>query len=272
MSAMPSRPIDVQRLRHRQGERLRTRDFRDQAAYDAELLAWHQRAVHEAFGVVSGLLVKPGSGEVEVTPGLAYDRRGRALLLTAARRVAIAGRGATTLVLRLGRRGVPELVWLTPRAAAADAGVRLKTAPGGLQKQQTVLEPLTRVMAGPLLGAGVTPPDGTAWEPWMLPRTRAYRGLQVRIDTTAAGFSDRPCYFAWLRWPDVTGARVAAGVFSDLAIQYVEEEASTGFAFRVVLSPHARFSKQVQEDAVTFARTQRLHVAWLGVQGGSPIS
>ena len=44
-----------------------------------------------------------------------------------------------------------------------------------------------------------------------------------------------PCYFAWLVWPGVASARVPADFYLELATQYVVEEATDGFTFRVLL-------------------------------------
>src|SRR5262249_23851380 len=56
-TAMASTPEqrDLERLRYWQGQMLRSRDFRDQAAQQAELRWWHNRALHNAYGVVAGL-------------------------------------------------------------------------------------------------------------------------------------------------------------------------------------------------------------------------
>src|SRR6516225_2672470 len=58
MTAIP--PPDarnLQRLRYWQGQMLRSRDFRDQLAIEGQLRCWHNRAMHNAFGVASGFKV-----------------------------------------------------------------------------------------------------------------------------------------------------------------------------------------------------------------------
>jgi hypothetical protein len=77
---------ELQRLRYRQGQMLRSRDFRDQVAMEAQLRWWHNRALHEAFGIAEGLGAKlggqPGHWSVTISPGLAYDCSGCELIVT----------------------------------------------------------------------------------------------------------------------------------------------------------------------------------------------
>ena len=70
---MTRRPADIQRLRHVPRELLRSRDFRDQAAFSNQLRWWHNRALHDAFGVASGLSVALAAGAASalVQPGIA---------------------------------------------------------------------------------------------------------------------------------------------------------------------------------------------------------
>ena len=79
---MTRRPVDIQRLRHVPRELLRSRDFRDQAAASEQLRWWHNRALHDAFGVASGMsaALAADAASVLVQPGVAYDRVGRELL------------------------------------------------------------------------------------------------------------------------------------------------------------------------------------------------
>jgi hypothetical protein len=50
-------PLELQRLRYWQGQMLRSRDLRDQVATEAQLRWWHNRALHNVFGVASGFEV-----------------------------------------------------------------------------------------------------------------------------------------------------------------------------------------------------------------------
>jgi len=81
--------IELERLRYWQGQELRHRDFNDQLAAAAQLRWWHNRALHNTFGISYGLETTPiparppqmGIAEIRVEPGLAYDCFGRELLL-----------------------------------------------------------------------------------------------------------------------------------------------------------------------------------------------
>jgi hypothetical protein len=271
-----ARPLDLQRLRHVDGELLRSRDLRDEIAGDLELHWWHQRALHEAYGVVAGLdLSGPIDGQVLVAPGLAYDGRGRDLLLLNPATIALpAADAAMALVLayRAGRPGV-ALRWAAPgRVDPCDGLVLAVLDPG----PPPVLRPTarrTRPVARPRMGWGSTPPDATAWVEWVeLRRMRLARGVQVAIDTRAAGFTDLPCYFAWLQWPSLAAAPADGAVeFDLLGLQYVQNESVDGFTFRVVVArPNALFFGRSGGagvgDSVSFARNQQLHVCWLGIQ------
>ena len=110
-------PLVLERLRNVDGEMLRSRDFRDRIAYDLELHWWHQRAVHQAFGVASGLDVSdPQGGELTVAPGVAYDASGRDLVLLDQATVDLPTSGPPiTLVLRpSGAAPDAKLVWKAP--------------------------------------------------------------------------------------------------------------------------------------------------------------
>src|ERR1700682_746080 len=76
---------DLERLSYWQGQMLRSRDFRDDAAFEAQRRWWHNRALHSAFGVSYGLhvTVDSSTGEMILTVGcgLAYDCFGRELIL-----------------------------------------------------------------------------------------------------------------------------------------------------------------------------------------------
>lgn len=136
------------RLRYRRRQLLAGDDLRREVTDNTELQWWHNRAVHDAFGVVSGLeTVLAVNGEatfVVVMPGLAYDAYGRALELR--RRVAIRlpsddvdRLAGSVLLLRApddvpaiqpvhrGRRPTPtpELCWAPPGHVAAREGVPL---------------------------------------------------------------------------------------------------------------------------------------------------
>src|SRR5438105_5035925 len=86
--------FDVERFRYWQGQKLRARDFRSQAQIEAELQAWHTRALHQVYGVIRGLEVTPITDvnlivKLTVGCGVAYDSYGRHLLFQSKREVSL---------------------------------------------------------------------------------------------------------------------------------------------------------------------------------------
>src|SRR5829696_1733644 len=82
-------PIELQRLRFQQGQQLSSRDFRDQIGIEAQLRWWHNRSLHNAYGIASGFEVEQQDDSLLVHEGLAYDCRGRELILQQPRAIAL---------------------------------------------------------------------------------------------------------------------------------------------------------------------------------------
>ncbi|MEU2175262.1 hypothetical protein ABZ552_13660 [Nocardia sp. NPDC019219] len=189
----PLHPVDPLRLRHIHGEALLGCDFTDQSALDEQLRWWHNRALHRAYGIVSGLeVMPPEDGVATVAPGLAYDRRGRELKLDQPVDVPADTSGRyLVLASKPGESGAVTLCWLPPDAAAHSDGVRLLV--GDAEVSAAQVRPFSRSR----IGRGATIPGATAWTPWteVINKAEWHLGLQVEVDTSAAGFTDVPCYF-----------------------------------------------------------------------------
>jgi hypothetical protein len=82
---MDNRVYEMQRLKYWQGQKLLSRDFRDQTSYEAQLRWWHNRALHNAYGVSYGFAVTLVDTRVRIDCGVAYDCYGRELILQAPR-------------------------------------------------------------------------------------------------------------------------------------------------------------------------------------------
>jgi hypothetical protein len=277
------RLVDLQRQRWVPDQMLRSRDLRDQQATSDQLRWWHNRAVHEAFGIASGFEVALSDDQTSVTvaAGVAHDCAGRLLRLLAPRDVSLPGdQRPSTLVARWrdpAYGAEPELVWLDTLRPGPREGVPLaRLTFAGTTPTVTPVRARSRPLAGPRLGWGSTPADGTAWEPWLLGRTPI--GVQVTVDTRAAGFSDVPCYFAWLQWPQVGSTQLDYWFYVLLALQYLEEPAIDRFVFRLLLPPSSQLLRTATDrprlselgrgsgDLVSLATGQRLYVCWLGIQ------
>jgi hypothetical protein len=217
---------DPLRLRHHHGETLAGRDFAAQAGQDDQLRWWHNRALHRAYGIVSGLGISVADGVATVEPGLAYDCHGRELILDRPRRVPVP-LGETTPELVLGRHGDGvALCWVRPGSAAPAGGVPLGVAEND--------PPLVRPFARPLIGRGATIPGATAWEPWVESegRRELHLGMQVEVDTSAAGFTAPPCYFA-----QITGSTWDARLPFLLLVpfEHIARHRRDGFTFRLLM-------------------------------------
>lgn len=265
------RPLVIERLRHVPGELLRSRDLRDQLAADVELQWWHQRAVHDAAGVVAGLVAHIEGESVTVTPGLAYDPRGRELLLAQTATIERPASGVV-LVLRRCERHAPELAWVAPAQLQRCDGVSLarwNPKDGGLEPAYGTR---ARSLARPRFASGATLAGATDWAPWLeLWRTAHALGIEVRVNTRTAGFTGHPCYFASLQWPRADSPDAVPAAFG-FGLQHLAEETAEAFTFRVVLlsSPRAvdvRGRRLLEANGLTtYARTQRLSVTWVGLE------
>jgi hypothetical protein len=251
----PLVPVQPQRLRHGRGERLQRADFDDQAAQDDQLRWWHSRALHQAYGVVTGLEVTfalvNGVMVAEVAAGLAYDCHGRELLLDRPRRIPVPD-DDTVFVLVIGsaapepgcapppggwcrdervKAGGVVLRWVPRADLSLRDGVPLETSD---EAAGPMSRPLVRPLARPRIGHGTTVPGETAWRPWVqaFPNQPVLRlGLQVEVDTSAAGFTAVPCYFA-----QVTGSMWSAKVPLALLLPFghIAQAAKDRFTFRIV--------------------------------------
>ena len=118
----------------------------------------------------------------------------------------------------------------------------------------------------------------TAWELWsekVLTRGRVLKdepiGMQVTIDTSAAGFTETPNYFAWLEgslW-DQTNIE-----FFPAPLTHIDNASRKKFRFRIwmpniiaILGGRLRVAnRHFATEFLNFARSKNLHVCWLGIQ------
>jgi hypothetical protein len=98
-------------------------------------------------------------------------------------------------------------------------------------------------------------------------------GVQTTIDTSASGFTDSPCYFAWLQGSifNPQTRQLAPALFPSIA-----EETVDSFVFRVAFPPPSSPEFLAAAPAATvnvtprefslFAHQQNLYVNWVGCQ------
>src|SRR5262249_53215641 len=112
----------------------------------------------------------------------------------------------------------------------------------------------------------------TAWGEWEWMESSL--GLQVSIDTSAAGFQKVPCYFAWLNgplsFPEIDDGEVA-GVAVVMPFVSLADEKPNSFLFRVLLtlSPDLLVTtNQIFQMRIgpTKANELKWTVCWLGIE------
>ncbi len=297
---------ELQRLRYWQGQMLRSRDFRDQVAIEAQLRWWHNRAIHNVFGVSFGLKVSPVlNGKdltaVSVTCGLAFDCFGRELILQNTQEIPVPEVSpdgtAMTLLIRYkesaqfpkrnetsgvclpGQRSPfqeePDFLWKPSGRIEVKDGIPLAQVNYGTDGKPSLDEefaaPISRPLARPRIANGATIPGSTAWELWDVKgqsNNPIHIGFQVRINTSAAGFTEVPCYFAWLQGPLWNQSD---NQFLPAPFEHIDEPSITSFVFRLWMPTLATLKdKTTNEDFknkfLTFAQKQGLFVCWLGIQ------
>jgi hypothetical protein len=295
---------ELERVRYWQGQLLRSGDFRIQINTDAQLRAWHNRALHSAYGIALGYEVTPvpDTGPItgiRIKPGVAYDCFGRAIILLAEQVVLIPrapadGSGSISLLLRYKETlqfpkpgetsGVclnccasaapesPDFVWKPSDQVTSTDGVlaaRVTFDRGQAFLDSLFVTPASRPIAKPYLANGETIPGGTVWTAWKVgdAGNEITIGLQTVVDTSEAGFTRTPCYFAWLEGVDanLAGLGQASVIFSSIA-----DPAPDHFTFRILVPAQAA-AFEVRAAAVRRAPFLA-YVCWLGCESRGDLS
>jgi hypothetical protein len=263
------RPVtELTRLRYWHGQRLRADDFRLHVAVEDEFRWWHNRAFHSALGVADGIGLQWLPDEdapqtVHIQAGAAYDGYGRELLLAEKTELALpelSEDGRALLVLQRGRTGRVEVSWSGAPPGRCDgivlAGVA-RDAAGPVRPAGTFVAHV-RPLARPRLATGETPHTNTPWEPWKVCYFNGFRlesivfGVQARVDTSAAGFTTTPHYFANVLWNS------AEASFAPAMFGHVADATPRGFTYRLLLRGIGRQVLQVTHGvAMAVARGDR---------------
>jgi hypothetical protein len=192
---------ELERVRYWQGQLLASGDLRTQIRSDAELRALHNRAIHRAYGIAIGLTPTLVEGKLELTCGMAYDCDGRGLVVAQDRTIDLPAQmtGSPTLVLSCDPTDVcgVALSWKPAQdvnPAREVAITRLNLGPAGAQIDPDFMRAVARPMARPRLATGTTIPGETAWKSWQVGDSEV--GVEVVVDTSAAGYTRIPHYFA----------------------------------------------------------------------------
>ena len=293
---------DLERLQYWQGQMLRSRDFRDNEAVEAQRRWWHNRAEHAAFGISRGLetsKVDTAVTAVLVQPGLAYDCFGRELILETSQTVLVPSQSASnvrSLVLliryvspkdgepstataevcwtdsRLNRFDSVEFFWKPKETVRTEDGVPIAqvfyTATERKINPEFFRRP-TQADARPTVATGTTLRGKTPWQADTLGRISPGQIIEVRtrVDTSAGGFTSVPCYFAWLGGPLLDPR---TGVLLPVLFTSIRDEAAGSFTFAYwVLQAGAVFQRALVEQ--TKVPRPDLFVNWIGCQMPPPI-
>jgi hypothetical protein len=280
-----------ERLRYNYGQLLSARDLQDDFQAETQLRWWHTVGLHNTWGIALGLQVEPAGGHVKVAPGLAYDSLGRELIVAEHSGIAWPKEGRSErrpsdwiLAVRyntvvdpvpqsevglvcLGDRADSEaerpiLNWR--RAEKVQVGRDVPLVQAILSSSSIGIYYQVRHYARPLLrphmANGRTPP-GAPWQPWtVLDDSGRHLGWLLEVDTSEAGFSVAPYYFASL-------AANSLRIESDLArrllgpFTFVTQPRLDSFTF-VVLFATSDGAIEFEE----FFRDRPPAVEWLGIE------
>jgi hypothetical protein len=310
---------NLERFHYWQGQKLQSSDFRRIAEDDAQRRWWHNRALHNAWGIYRGYETTPFPTNqpkfILAGPGLAYDYFGRELLLENPQQVPVptnipidrstSEQSDMNLLVRYKelpgscasrdssgacwpqsgsqQPGTVEFVWKPTNATRQSDAVLLGVLRNGGGKktrfEATFARVKTRPLARPLLASAATIPGNTPWQAWTpnpSDDSSVLIGVQTNIDTSSAGFTAVPCYFAWLEgslW-SLSAQQFLPAFFPSLA-----NESTSSFTFRLLIpfirqfrqsaaappTPPVRMVNDLDEF-LAFAQRQKLYVAWVGCQ------
>lgn len=245
----------LERVRYWQGQLLASSDLRTQMSAVAELRRLHNRDVHSAYGIAIGLTAGDiKNGALPLTCGLAYDCSGRELMVPVDRQVPLPVPAITKpYLLTIGYNaalGDSTLEWRPQSMPVASDNVALaRLIPGAPDPQ---LDPdfrpvVARPLARPQIASGQTVPGDTAWESW--DESGVSLGVQSDIDTSAAGFTSTPNYFAEAVTDNPTADFVPAWFTS------VADPAPDSFTLRLFMRRITRESFDILDPKTQVAKT-----------------
>ena len=274
MNQRPPRDLQIpfDRVTYRDGQLLASRDLQDDVRVDQRLRSLHTRYLHETWGIALGFTVTGGAGStsLHVGPGYAIDSLGRELLLAEDLDLPVPdteSRAGLVLVMnyqpggafraRPGLGSVCIAAGLDPRI---DRPLFAWRAFDELDLGPDI--PLARVTVqqGTLIGAPdlgvrrnanrmVRPHIGFGSMEFDAPRDRQI--LEVQVDTSEAGFSQTPNYFATLGSPDPKAAAALLSLVN--AVSFIDRTTPESFYFNI---PFAVFLRAVET----------LEITWFGVE------
>ena len=185
--------------------------------------------------------------------------------------------------LRRAKIEEPDFIWVVGRGFDPSLGVPLarlhsESSTGIAVLDDSFSRPVARPLARPRIASGETVPGDTHWEPWIESSTLFRKqvlsfpiGMQVTVDTTTAGFTETPCYFAWLAGTLWDKSNVE---FFPVPFTHLDREQTGQFRFRLWMPQlamvlGARFrtaNNRFEDEFINYAREHGIHVCWIGIQ------
>jgi hypothetical protein len=293
--------IPFKRVTYRDGQLLTACDLHADRMRDDRLRRLHVRHLHETWGIALGFQVRLADQQgkaVLVQPGYAVDIAGRDILLSenlSLKTLNDEGPALWVLTVRYQEDRVfqdrhdldglciadgndlqqerPFFTWQradevrfglhVPLAAAKVTGGRIQ-APLNLRVRR-----YAKRMVRPHIGMGFIEPEEAEWRHWRAGADSGGSGLAVGIelsvDTSEAGFTQTPHYFAWLLLePTYLYEHVNPIAFSTAMLNtspmngmsYITHPTRNSFVFRVWTGMHSNF----------IACSDFLGISWCGIQ------
>lgn len=311
---MPNDLHPFARLAHREGQRLTADDLRAEKSYEDRLRWLHVVGLHSTWGIVSGLNIYGMTGDrmLTVEPGYAVDEAGRDLLLADEMKIPVPDiLGPALLVLVMSYRAdakfrrkpselaqlclhepearpleQPEFSWQPAMDARLGPQVPLVKVEVSGGVINSVLGRRVRRYArregASVIGWGSTEPGRTGWTLEKHPDPAPSPDpvwLQAEVDTSEAGFTQVPHYFAFLRGHGVNKAsrlktdndirdaltEPESTIFLSY-LSFVERPAITGFTYRII-----RRAGTLPAVTITNEQAERLRwsIHWIGIESNS---
>jgi len=301
MGFEPTFPTD--RITYRDGQRLWARDLRDDTRRDEHMRWLHARYLHHTWGVALGYDIKLASSNTAVVlgPGYAVDRRGRDLLLAKGLLVPAPGAAGSALyVLTIRHRNDPGITrscgcgcacgcsgkrnpieerpvisWKLPRDFRPGDEVPLAStsvAGGVIQNGLDFrVRRHARRLVRPHIGWGSTDPGQTGWK---RSNEKSHQPLaQAVVDTSDAGFTKTPFYFAQLMgdfsgildlvsaaepWPNTSPVQLPVSSCS-----FIAQATAKNFTFEVFIERGFPVGEPFSPDQL---ETRQWTVNWMGLE------
>jgi hypothetical protein len=298
--------IPFDRVTYRDGQLLTAQDLRDDKRRIDRLRWLHNRYLHDTWGIALGFEVKKPDSEgkaVVVGPGFAMDDSGRELLLAEGLHLTVPDvKGPQKFVLTLSYQedaafrdrsdlaalcvgggldpGIerPQITWRQPedvRFGPQVPLVQVKVVDRAIQGElDSRVRRNARPLVRPHIGWGTTEAGRTGWRIWQ-EGEQENLGLEAVVDTSEAGFSHTPFYFAVLHgdfsnpalepplsptdlWP--AGSKPT---FSPDAISFITGATKESFKYHVIAVKGLPSDEFVGS---TKAEERGWSISWLGIE------